>query len=75
MAEKTLRLFFENSTDSEKTVFINIPLADDQKMPIEVKPVMEVIYAKRDIFNLDIGPISKAGFVNPQTIQYLTLPA
>ena len=74
MAERTLRLIFENSENDKKTVTISVPLADDTKTGANIKAAMDVIYGNKEIFSLDIGPVKAAAFVTPQQLDYVELP-
>ena len=71
MAERTLRLIFENSNTPSKTVTISVPLADDTKNGADVKAAMDAIYANRNIFNLDLGAVKSAAFVTPLHLDYV----
>jgi len=68
MAERTLRLIFENAQDPNKKVNLSVPLADDTKTGVEIKAAMDIIYANKGIFNLDIGDIKAAAFVTPMSL-------
>ena len=73
MAERTLRLIFENSQDEKKTVTISVPLADDTKSAAAIKSAMQAIYNNKGIFGLDIGDIKAAAFVTPQQLDHVDL--
>jgi hypothetical protein len=68
MAERSLRLVFENALDAKKNVTITIPQSDDTKVAQNIKSVMYVIYDNRDIFSLDIGMPKSAAFVTPLSL-------
>jgi hypothetical protein len=68
MAERSLRLVFENAVDTKKSVTITIPLSDDTKGAQDIKSVMDVIYYNKDIFSLDIGMPKSAAFVTPLSL-------
>jgi len=40
MAERTLRLIFENPADNKKTVTISVPLCDDTKTAASIRTAM-----------------------------------
>jgi hypothetical protein len=65
MAERSLRLVFENAQDAKKNVTITIPQSDDTKGAQDIKSVMDVIYENKEIFSLDIGMPKSAAFVTP----------
>ena len=73
MAERTLRLIFENSQVPDKTVTITVPLADDTKSPESIKDAMDVIRANRGIFTLDIGDPKAAAFVTPMQLDWVDI--
>ena len=68
MAEKTLRLVFENALNDKKNVTISVPLCDDTNSAASIKSAMDVIYANREIFSLDIGDVKSAAFVTPLSL-------
>ena len=68
MAEKTLRLVFENALDAEKNVTISVLQSDDTKSASDIKSAMNVVYANRQIFSLDIGEPKSAAFVTPLSL-------
>ena len=73
MAERSLRLVFENSQDVKKNVTITIPLSDDTKAAQDIKSVMDVIYENREIFSLDIGIPKSAAFVTPISLTHVDI--
>jgi len=68
MAERTLRLIFENPADNKKTVTISVPLCDDTKTAASIRTAMNTIYANKAIFNTDIGTPKSAAFVTPLSL-------
>ena len=75
MAEKTLRLTFDNASDTKKSVTISVPLSEDTKSATDIKSAMNVIYANKDIFSLDIGAPKSAAFVTPLSLTYVDISA
>ena len=73
MAEKTLRLIFENAENENKTVTISVPLSDDTKSGAEIGTAMGIIYANKGIFSLDIGTPKSAAFVTPLSLTYVDI--
>jgi len=65
MAERSLRLVFENAIDEKRNVTITVPLSDDTIGALKIKSVMDVIYNNKEIFSLDIGMPKSAAFVTP----------
>lgn len=65
MAERRLRLTFENALDPMKEVHLSIPRADDTKSGAIVKAAMEAISDNYEMWTLDIGAAKKAAFVTP----------
>lgn len=68
MAERSLRLVFENALDAKKNVTITIPQSDDTKAAQDIRYAMDVIYNNKDIFSLDIGTPKSAAFVTPLSL-------
>ena len=75
MAEKTLRLIFENASNENKTVTISVPLSDDTKTGAEIGAVMGIIYANKGIFDLDMGMPKSAAFVTPLSLTVVDINA
>ena len=75
MAEKTLRLVFENALDTKKNVTISVLQSDDTKSAQDIRSAMNVVYANRDIFSLDIGEPKSAAFVTPQSLTQINIGA
>jgi len=73
MAERSLRLVFENSVNAQRNVTITIPLCDDTKGAADIKSVMDVIYENRDIFSLDLGMPKSAAFVTPLSLMHINI--
>jgi len=73
MAERTLRLIFENALNDKKNVTISVPLSDDTKSPESIKTAMDTIYANKGIFSLDIGAPKSAAFVTPLSLTYVDI--
>jgi hypothetical protein len=73
MAERSLRLVFENALNATKNVTITIPLSDDTKSAQEIKSVMDVIFNNKDIFSLDIGAPKSAAFVTPLSLTQVNI--
>jgi len=73
MAERSLRLVFENAINAQRNVTITIPLCDDTKGAADIKSVMDVIYANKDIFSLDIGMPKSAAFVTPLSLTHVNI--
>jgi len=73
MAEKTLRLIFQNSENDTKNVTISVPLCDDTKTGAQIKTAMDVIYTNKAIFDLDLGAPRSAAFVTPLALSYVDL--
>jgi hypothetical protein len=68
MAERSLRLVFENALNDKKNVTITIPLSDDTREAQDIKSVMDVIYVNKEIFSLDLGMPKSAAFVTPLSL-------
>ena len=75
MAERTLRLIFENAENPAKNVTISIPQSDDTKSASAISSAMDVIYANKDIFSLDIGTPKAAAFVTPLSLTHVNISA
>ena len=75
MAERSLRLVFENSMDEKRSVTITIPQSDDTKAAADIKNTMDVIYENRDIFTLDLGMPKSAAFVTPLSLTQVDINA
>jgi len=75
MAEKTLRLVFENAMDTKKNVTISVPLSDDTKSASDIRSAMNVINANKEIFSLDIGEPKSAAFVTPLSLTPVDISA
>ena len=75
MAEKTLRLVFENALDTKKNVTISVSQSDDTKSASDIRSAMNIVYANREIFNLDIGEPKSAAFITPQSLAQIDINA
>jgi len=73
MAERTLRLIFENALNENKNVTISVPLSDDTKTGAAVRSAMDVIFTNKEIFSLDIGTPKAAAFVTPASLTYVDI--
>ena len=73
MAEKTLRLIFENTTNDKKSVMIPVPLCDDTKSGGSIRTSMDAIHANKGIFSLDMGSPKAAAFVTPMVLTYVDI--
>ena len=73
MAERSLRLVFENALNAKKNVTITIPQVDDTKAPYDIKSAMDVIYNNKEIFSLDIGAPKSAAFVTPLSLTQIDI--
>ena len=75
MAERTLRLIFENAENPTKNVTISVPRSDDTKSGSVIRAAMDVIYANNDIFSLEIGQPKAAAFVTPLSLTHVDISA
>lgn len=75
MAEKTLRMIFENAAVPGKEVVISIPKCDDTKTGATIKAAMQTIYDNKEVFAIDVGNLKAAKFVTPMSLTDVTLPA
>ena len=73
MAEKTLRLIFENASIENKNVMIPVPLSDDTKTGGSIRGVMDIVCSNKGIFNLDLGSPKAAAFVTPMVLTYVDI--
>jgi hypothetical protein len=73
MAERSLRLVFENALNTTKNVTITIPLSDDTKSAQDIRSAMDAIYNNKDIFSLDIGTPKSAAFVTPLSLTQVNI--
>ena len=73
MAEKTLRLIFENASNDTKSVTISVPLCDETKSGASIKGAMDIVHANKSIFDLDMGLPKAAAFVTPMVLTYVDI--
>lgn len=68
MAERALRLIYDDSVRAGKTVMIRIPKCDDTVDGGVVRAAMNAIYDNKEVFDLDIGAVKRAEFVTPMEL-------
>jgi len=73
MAEKTLRLVFQDEMNEKRNVTISVHQSDDTIGAGIIKSAMNVIYANKGIFSLDIGTPKAAAFVTPLSLAYVDI--
>lgn len=68
MAERALRMTYEDSSRVGKTLTLRINKCDDTVAGSVVRLAMQAICDNKEVFALDIGDIKKAEFITPMIL-------